>query len=323
MHNGDESTGQGSRSRLFRMPIVLALLCLLAALPAPAQEHRLTFTEVHLGVPVRLVLFAADSTRARVAARSAFDRIAGIDGALSDYRPDSDLRLLEHAAADTLVPISDDLFLALSAALTMARETDGAFDPTAGALTRLWRGARDRGRIPDSVAVAAALAQGGWQRVTLDTARRAARVPRDLQFDLGGIGKGYALQQAYALLRTRGVTRVLLEAGGDVLVGEAPPGAEGWEITGLDEDGPPRYLVDAALSTSGSHEQFVEVAGRRYSHVIDPRTGWALTHTDAVSVIASDAITADALSTAFSVLGRDRSLALADRWRALLALRWH
>jgi FAD:protein FMN transferase len=305
------------------MPIVLALLCVLVAAPAPAQEHRLTFTEVHLGVPVRLVLYASDSTRARIAARSAFDRIAGIDGALSDYRPDSDLRLLEHAAADTLVPISDDLFRALSAALTMARETEGAFDPTAGALTRLWRGARDRGRLPDSSAVAAALAQGGWQRVTLDTARRAARVPRDLQFDLGGIGKGYALQQAFDLLRTRGITRALLEAGGDVLVGDAPPGATGWEIVTDDAEGPPRYLVNAALSTSGSSEQFVEVAGVRYSHVLDPRTGWALTHTDAVSVIASDAVSADALSTAFSVLGRDRALALADRWPSLLALRWH
>ncbi len=305
------------------MPLVLALLCALAALPARAQEHRFTFTEVHLGVPVRMVLFSDDSSRARIAARSAFDRVAAIDGALSDYRPDSDLRLLEHAAGDTLVPISDDLFTALALALNVARESEGAFDPTIGALTRLWRAARDRGTIPDSAAVAAALDRGGWQRVTLDTARRAARVPSGLQFDLGGIGKGYALQMAFDLLRTRGITRALLEAGGDVLVGDAPPGAEGWEIVTDDEQEPPRYLVNAALSTSGSSEQFVEVAGQRYSHVIDPRTGWALTHRDAVSVIASDAVSADALSTALSVLGRERALALAERWPSILALRWH
>ncbi len=302
---------------------VLLLLLVLGVRPLGAQVQRFTYSEVHLGVPVRLVLFSDDSARARIAARSAFDRIAAIDAALSDYRPDSDLRLLEHAAADTLVPISDDLFVALSLALKIARETDGAFDPAAGALTRLWRAARDRGGIPDSAAVVDAHARGGWQRVGLDTARRAARLPRGLQLDFGGIGKGYALQMAFDLLRTRGITQALLEAGGDIVVGDAPPGADGWEIVTGDAQEPPRYLVNAALSTSGSTEQFVEVEGRRYSHVIDPRTGWAVTHTDEVSVIASDGVYADALSTAFNVLGRDRALALADRWPALLALRWH
>jgi thiamine biosynthesis lipoprotein len=304
------------------MPLLLILLLALAGPGLAAQSHRLTFSEVHLGVPVRVVLFADDTVLARAAVRTVFDRIAAVDGALSDYRPDSDVALLEAAAADTLVPVSDDLFLALVLALDIARETDGAFDPTAGALTRLWRRARDQGTVPDSAAVRTALARGGWAQVALDTTRRAVRSPAGMAFDFGGIGKGYALQVAFDVLKARGLTRVLLEAGGDIVVGDPPPGREGWEVV-TDDASPPRFLVRAALSTSGSREQYVNHRGVRHSHVLDPRTGWAVTHTDEVSVVATDGATADALATAFSVLGREQALARADRWPTLLGLRWH
>jgi FAD:protein FMN transferase len=298
------------------------LLALGAAVPASAQSLRLELTEVHLGVPVRLVLHADDSAQGRRAARAAFDRLAALDGALSDYRPDSDLRLLEAAAADTAVPVSADLFAALGLALRLARETDGAFDPAAGALTRLWREARERGRLPDSASVAAAVARGGWQRVRLDSAQRRVRMPRGLQLDLGGIGKGLALQEALAALAGAGVTRALFEAGGDLVIGEAPPGSDGWRVSVIEGE-PPQRLTRVAVATSGPQEQHLAVGGTRYSHVLDPRTGWPLTAPDAVSVIAEDGALADALATAFSVLGRERALALAERWPGLLGFRWH
>jgi thiamine biosynthesis lipoprotein len=278
-----------------------------------------------MGLAVRIVVYAAGSHQADAAAGAAFERIAALDAVMSDYRPDSELRRLEDRR-DEWTPISADLFAVLSRATEIARATDGAFDPTVGPLVALWREARQTHRLPDSDRLAAARMRVDWRRIELDTDRVRLRAPangRDgPQLDLGGIAKGYIIQEALRTLRTYGVTRAMIEAGGDIVVGDAPPGRPGWRIDAPQADALLRAraanLTNAALATSGPGAQFVDIDGVRYSHVIDPRTGLGLTQNLTAHVIADDGATADAVATALTVAGPDRARAIVDRFPGVI-----
>jgi thiamine biosynthesis lipoprotein len=276
-----------------------------AAAP-PAELARHEYAEVHMGVATRVVLYAADERAAREAARAAFARVAALEDVMSDWRPGSELRRLERRPG-AWVPVSAPLYAVLARAVAVARATGGAFDPTLGPLVALWREARRARRLPDPAAFDAARARVGWRRLALDPRRRRVRLAAPgMRLDLGGIAKGYILQDALGVLRARGVTRALLEAGGDVVAGDAPPGAAGWrvDVAGGDAGLAARAaaLARAAVSTSGPTAQFVEIGGVRYSHVLDPRTGLGLRNARAATVVAPHGATADALSTALTVV---------------------
>ena len=267
------------------------------------------FTEVHMGLPVRLVLHAGDQRTAEAAARAAFARIASLDRMMSDYRPDSELRHID-AQVGNFVPVSPELLAVISRALQISRATNGAFDPTIAPLVALWRESRSTGRLPEPSRLAAARALVGWQQVEIDTKRSAVRLPRPgMRLDLGGVAKGYILQEALRTLRDRGVPRALVAAGGDIVVGDAPPGRPGWRVDTPGSD--PAFvarasrLTNAALATSGSSQQFVDIDGVRYSHIVDPRTGLGVTTGREARVIAADAALADGLATALTILDRE------------------
>jgi thiamine biosynthesis lipoprotein len=287
-------------------------LCLVTSFGLACQTppERFEFTEVHMGLPVRLVLHARGESAARDAARAGFARIRGLDAIMSDYRPDSELSRLGRTSGRP-VAVSRELFAVLSRARELAEVTDGAFDPTIGPLTTLWRIAREDGRLPDAGTLERARNQVGWHLLELDrTQLTAALTVEGMSLNLGGIAKGFILDEALSTLRSLGFDRVLIEAGGDVVVGEAPPGTPGWhvEVAGADDVFTARAaaLTHAALATSGASVQFIEIDGVRYSHVIDPATGLGLTHNRMVHVIAPDGATADALATAVGVMADDR-----------------
>jgi FAD:protein FMN transferase len=292
--------------RPVRPLIVLALVGLRIGPDPPLAEavpqlpHE--FAQVHMGLPVRLRLYSSSEEAAGTAAAAAFARIAALDQMMSDYRPDSELRRLSSVWS----PVSRELFAVLERAIEIADATGGAFDPTVGPLVALWREARQRHRLPEATAIDAARGLVGWRLVELDSARPAVRFAREgVSLDLGGIAKGYIIQQALQSMIPFGVTRALVEAGGDIVVGDAPPGRDGWsiDVTGADAEFVARAarLTNAALATSGPTVQFVEIDGVRYSHVVDPRTGLGLTNQVTARVIAANGATADALATALTV----------------------
>jgi len=293
-------------------PLILLGLCGVAALAAPVRpdtgsgiDSAQEYTQIHMGMPVRMRMFAASPDAARQAATVAFARIAVLDRMMSDYRPDSELRQLS-AVPGSWQGVSPELYRVLERAVEIARATNGAFDPTVGALVLLWREARHTARMPDASAIARAREAVGWRNIELDKSRRAVRLARpDLQLDLGGIAKGFILEDALHTLRGEGVRRALIEAGGDIVVGDAPPDRDGWriDVIGADKEFAARAgrLTNSALATSGPSAQFVEIGGVRYSHVVDPRTGLGLTNNITVHVIAPDGATADALATALTV----------------------
>lgn len=272
---------------------------------------------------VRLVLYAASEGAGRAAARAAFDRIAVLEAVMSDYRPDSELRRLE-SRPESWVPVSPELFAVLTRAVDIARASEGAFDPTLGPVVALWRQARQSKRLPDRFHLEQARARAGWHLVLFDAERRAIRLARrGMRFDLGGIAKGYILQEALATLRAHGSPRAMVEAGGDIVVGDPPPERRGWRIevpgAGAEFTALASALTNAAISTSGATTQFVEIDGRRYSHVVDPRTGLGLTNGFIAHVIAADAATADALATALTVLGPEGGRGVLVRYPEVVA----
>jgi len=269
-----------------------------------------------MGVPFRIVLYARDQANADTAADAAFHRVKELNDIMSDYDPDSELSKLSRSSGQGLeVPVSADLWFVLSRAQTLAERSGGAFDVTVGPCVNLWRRARRAHELPDPVRLAQARRAVGYQHVQLNPKRRSVEllVP-DMRLDLGGIAKGYAVDEALRVLARLGIKRALVEGGGDVAVSDAPPGKKGWrfELAPLDvTNAPPaRFLLlkHKAISTSGDLNQRLEIDGKRYSHIVDPRTGIGLTDHSLVSVIAPDSITADSLTKVASVLGPEKGL---------------
>lgn len=302
----------------------LVLIWLLAASVGAAEPgetalSRFQFTRVEMAVPIKIVLYAPDEATANGGARAAFDRIRRLNGIMSDYDPQSELRRLCNTAGQgEAVPVSEELWHVLKHAQALSDRSGGAFDVTVGPVVRLWRRARRRKQLPSPERMATARPLVDYRLIRLDPEKRAVELLKTgMRLDLGGIAKGYAVDEALVVLRKLGINRALVDAGGDIALGDPPPYKRGWRIgvARLEADGPPnRILVLSrlALATSGDTWQYVEIGGRRYSHIVDPRTGLGLTDHSSVTVIAPDGITADGLASAVSVLGPKKGLELIE-----------
>lgn len=279
--------------------------------------QRYEFSQIRMGVDTPIVVYAAREEQAVRACRAAYSRITALEERMSDYRADSELNLLCQRAVGRWVKVSPELFYVLWRAQKLARQTDGAFDVTVGPLVRLWREARRTGKLPDTATLRDAKARSGYRLMELSLPRRAVRLKAArMQLDLGAIAKGYACDCALRELRKHGITRALIQMGGEIVAGDAPPNALGWKI---DLQTPPEvlFLKNAALATSGSTEQYVEIDGVRYAHLIDPRTGLGLTKLILARVRAPDGITADSLATAAAVLGEPDAMRLERLYRGV------
>jgi thiamine biosynthesis lipoprotein len=290
----------------------------------PADPARFAFESRHMGTAVRVVVYAADQPTADRAAAAAFARIGAVEQALSDYKPDSELmRLCKANDADPGKPrpVGDDLFRCFAAGQKLAARSNGAFDLTVGPLVRLWRTARRTQQLPDAAEVAAAKGVAGYDKVTVDEkARTVTLAVAGMRPDFGGIGKGYAADRAMEVLKAHGCPAALVAVSGDIVCGDPPPGKAGWEvdIAPLSAGRPPRRLTLAnrAVSTSGDLEQFVEIGGVRYSHVLDPRTGLGLTGRRSVTVVATCGTDADSLTKVASVLPPGEAMPILAEYRA-------
>lgn len=303
-----------------RLGVLIASLTAWAGGPAAAGEpRRFEFVETHMGSPFTILLYCADDEAARQASRAAFDRIARLDAALSDYDPESELSRLSAAAGAPPVPVGPDLLDVLERSRAWYDRSGELLDPTIAPVGRLWRRARRERKLPDPEKLAEALPLVGMDKLELDREAGTARLTRPgMKLDVGGIAKGYASQAAIDILRQHGVDRALVAGAGDIVVSGPPPGADGWTIGVAtlepSKQAPEIYLLlkDCATSTSGDAERFVVIDGRRYSHIIHPKTGRAFEERASVTVVAPDGTTADALETTAYMMGREAGLAWID-----------
>jgi thiamine biosynthesis lipoprotein len=281
--------------------------------------ERFSYEEPHMGTKFRIILYAPDKATADKASKAAFERIAELDRIMSDYQATSELKQLCAKAGGEPIPVSEELFFVLNKAQDVSKLSEGAFDVTVGPVVKLWRKARRTMKLPDPDQLAKARELVGYKMMHLDSKKRTVQLEKaGMQLDLGGIAKGYAGDEAQVVLKTHSVTRALVAAGGDIVVSGPPPDADGWKIeieAADDEDGKPRrtlILKDAGVSTSGEKEQYVEIDGKRYSHIVDPHTGVGLVGQKSVTVIAPKGITADSMTKVVMILGAEKGLAIVE-----------
>lgn len=279
---------------------------------APVASHRqlsrFEFAEPHMGTEFRILLYAADADAARAAAREAFDKIAFLETIMSDYREDSEISRLTDRSVDSKIkmPVSEELWRVLSFAREVSKRSEGAFDITAGPLTKIWRRAFRQKELPGPQEIEAALEVSGYKNLEIYKNKTVRLKKTGMRLDLGGIAKGFAVDEAMKILQQHGFTIALVDGGGDMLAGDAPPGTMGWLIEkpiSAEEDTSTEKIIlkNAAMATSGATYQFLEQDGKRYSHIIDPRSGMGVTSRQLITVTAPTCMEADAWATAMSV----------------------
>ncbi len=325
---------------------ILPLICLAGACfaqvpshapsqvePAAAAPSQLvaemvlaTESQKHMGTEFTIQVYHPKGDSPQPALDAAFAKIAALDKMMTDYDPNSELSKLGASSPHAEpVTVSPELWDILKQGDSVSRQTGGAFDDSVGPLTKLWRQSRRQKKKPDPARLEAALAAVGYQHIELSKgANEGAHFVRltkpNMRLDLGGIAQGYAADLALEIMQKHGFRQVLINASGDLLAGDAPPGKPGWRIglVSLEPDEPPTqfvYLKNGAISTSGDAFQFVEVDGKRYSHIVDPATGLGLTTPMSVTVVASTCTVADAFASALCVLGPEKSVQLQKEWK--------
>ena len=298
--------------RRFRGALLLLMAAVLVYRAWPRETAALEYRQVHMGMEVRIVIHA-DAPRSDSLADQAFARIAELEAVFSDWRVDSELRKLSAQPSGTWMNVSEPMWTVLELALDIARATDGAFDPTVGALTSLWReSARTGEPIADS-ARARALRSVGYASVELDSASRRVRLNRvGTRLDFGAIAKGWILDDAANAIA--GDDAVLIEAGGDIVARGTPPHRRGWAVSVHTQQGDTTVVVrDGAVSTSSARAQLITPKdSAAEGHVFRTTTGRGANNTLQVAVLGPRAAVTDALATALPLMPR-------ARWDALLA----
>ncbi len=292
-----------------------------SAVPAPPVEGsalRQTFRHEAMATVFEFTLYARpDDTSTNEIARIAAEAFAAVDDLerrVSNWIPDSQMSYVNNRAAEGPVRIAPDLFGLLDYARRVYDESGGAFDITVGPLIELWGFYRGQGNLPTDAALQEALEKVGMDKVRLDPTASTVYFEREgIRLDFGGIAKGLAIDQAVAVLRRNGVTAALLHGGTSTVYAlGAPPGAPGWKVRVRSPYNSKEWvdevvLRDCALSTSGSYEKFFELQGRKYCHIFDPLTGRPVEGMLSASALAPSGMQSDALSTAFFVMGLERT----------------
>ncbi|MFT4540340.1 MAG: thiamine biosynthesis lipoprotein [Planctomycetota bacterium] len=306
---------------------LLFIACVSGACRAiGSSPEPLRFIYEQMGTRFEIRVHGVDSELAQTAASAAFGRLDVLNACLSDYDPKSELRsLCAHFESQTSTPkaVSDDLWHVLELARQVSVASEGAFDVSVGRAVRLWRRMQRQGELPGAERLREARESIGYELIELHDEPRAIRLSRaGMRLDLGGIAKGYALDEMLVVLASYGVESALVDGGGDIAVSGPPPGQDSWTIRveSMVAGAPTRELrlVHGAVATSGDAYRSIEVEGVRYSHIVDPRTAMGVTRRVAASVVAPSGAIADALASALCVRGPE-DLAFLAAWSGVRA----
>ncbi len=289
--------------------------------------QRYEYQQILMGVPIKLLVYSRQEALANAGRHAAFDRIRQLNLIFSDYDDESEVsRLVRTSGPGHPVRVSHELFDVLEQSLEISQMSEGAFDVTVGPLVQLWRKARRTKKLPTAQELAAAKDRVGYQFVRLNRPAHTVELLKpDMRLDFGGIVKGYAAQEAADVLEARGLRRCLVALSGDIAVGDPPPGTPGWRIAiqgnGGPDAAPDLYVVlhNECVSTAGDTYQFVEIDGKRYSHILDPKTGLGITRRISVSVVAPTGLASDGLDTTAAILGPEKGLKLIQSFHHIEA----
>lgn len=306
----------------FALVHLVAINLLPVFIPTQAKaQTRFSFHRGLMGTQFNVIFYAPDSLTAQHAYAAVSARMDSLNQVMSDYMDGSEInRLSATSGSGQWVPVSVDLFNVLQKAKTIAQHSNGRFDPTLGPLSLLWRRAVRRKEFPTLKERRQARRSVGYQRMDLDSITHSVRLHRpQMRLDVGGIGQGFAVDEALKVLHGFGIQSALIDIGGDILAGDAPPNLAGWRVgigsgKANDADTTTILLKNAAITTSGDTYRFLEYQDRRYSHIMNPRSGLGLRHFVQATVLAPNGYQADALTKVFSVAGLRKSRRLLSRF---------
>jgi FAD:protein FMN transferase len=299
-----------------RPPTIILLLSaaimLLISCSKPDSAPLYQSSRVAMGTFVE-VKIPERNEKAQAAAEAIFDELKRIED-LASFHKTSELSRINSASGTVPIEADPELLQLIGKGLRVAEETQGAFDPTVGSLTRIWQFSGGEPRLPDSAEIAQALKRVGWDKVKLDLAANTIAFSEpNMALDLGGIAKGYALDRSSELIKKLGIKSALVNIGGDILVvGERSPGKP-WRIGVQDPRDQANVLAVASLKdrvivTSGDYQRFFINDGSRYHHILSPRTGYPASGMQSVTLVAPRGITGEPLAVAAFVMGMDRGL---------------
>ena len=308
--------------RLFFSRLLYAVMLLLLA-GCGSQEQAARLSGATMGTAWHVTLVSGSSTPESAALQTGIeDILQGVDRSMSTYREDSEISRFNRAPVATWYTLSPPFVQVLAAALDVGRHSEGAYDVTVAPLVDLWGFGPTRGAaaVPDAPKIAQLLAVVGQDKLRLDVSGSRAMKQAPLSLDFSSIAKGYAVDAVADWLLGQGVARFMVEVGGEVRVAGRSPRGDAWRIAIERPDSGARSVAaalavtDVAVATSGDYRNFFELDGVRYSHSIDPRTGYPVAHDlVSVTVIADSAMLADAWATALEVLGSERATAVAQQ----------
>jgi len=270
-----------------------------------------------MGTFAQITIAAKNKQQAADFFAQGFGQFEKVQRLMNDRDPNSELSRLGADAVGKPVSVSPELFDVLQASVHYSQMTDGAFDITVGPLTQLWRKTQQTGQLPCDERLAEAKEKIGYQKIQLDPLAKTIQLEQDgMKLDLGGIAKGYAVDMAIQTLRQNGVSSGMVDLGGNIRCFGAGPGRGGAWLIGVQDPRNDEKIIltlrlnDMAAATSGDYRRVAVVNGKPYSHIINPKTAQSVSELSGVTVIAASAMQADALSTAVSVLGKEKGLEL-------------
>jgi FAD:protein FMN transferase len=300
------------------LTIFVSVLLLHAAPSADTADTTREFRYL-MGTSVQVAAFGGDAAVRRIAVDEAFGAIAEVDRLMSNYRADSELTHLNASAARDAVRVSEPLFRVLEAAQQVSADSNGAFDVTVGPLVKLWGFFDKRPHVPSASELREVQPLVGYRNVLLDARARTVRFTRSgVEIDLGGIAKGFAVEVASNVLRRHGVSGFVDAGGNQYLLGTLP-GKRGWTV-GIRHPDRADALVgeidarEGSVSTSADTANFLVADGRRYGHILDPRSLQPSAAALSVTIVSADATLGDAMSKAAFILGPRDGLALIDSY---------
>lgn len=303
--------GWGAKKFLF-------VFCFLFIGQTRAQPFkRYSFERGLFGTEYRKVFYAPNDSIAELVRRAVDARMDSLNGIMSDYLDGSEInRLSATAGSGQWVSVSPYLYDVLWKAVQMARKSDGLYDPTVGPLSQLWRRAVRRKVFPAKSELRKAHRLVDYRYIRFDSVGRKISLQQaGMRLDVGGIGQGFANDEGMKVLQQMGIQSALLDIGGDIRVSEPPPGETGWRVlTGFGTDTTTLLLKNVGITASGATYRYLEHNGKRYSHLMNPRTGLGLLHHVQTTVLAPDGTQADALTKVFSVAGIRKSRRLVKRF---------
>lgn len=312
-----------SNLRKRRLVLCFWAWCGVCVLACGQQLERFAFDHRQMGTQFRIILYAPDSVKAKTAAEDAFVEIDRLNDIFSDYDEKSELsRLTAFAGKGEGVSISEEMWILVCQAQRISRKSKGAFDITIGPLSKLWRRAFRQQVFPKMEQILAAKQLVDYRQLVINPGQPRLRLNMaGMRLDAGGIAKGFALDRAMIVLKSHGILHALVDGGGDILVSKAPPGQAGWRFQTSTVDANQQLrevhllFENCAVATSGDTYRYLEWNGKRYSHIIDPRTGLGVSHGALVSVQAPNGMLADALASALSILGPKKGKRLIKKFK--------